>query len=384
VLSYNCQQLVRPVPARNLATATKPQTWHYPESSPPVTRPAKGRTITLVSTIDEALLPAPTSGLPNIGALPPEIDPLYLFACHVEWEQHEAPEAGWELIAASQSLNSDTRAQALALLASSRHVDESGESAMPELAPQRKQPEAEQPRTEDEMKTPYGLQIVENCAECSLTNPSFFCGFSNPALRALNEVSHKSVLPAGAILYVEGQDPRGLFIICSGRVNLSTTSRDGKILILKTAVAGEALGLSAAISGVPYETTAETATVCQLNFVDRKHFLELMQSQSEAGASAAQCLSRDYQCASRDIHDLVLTRSSAGKLARLLLSQVSKPGTGANAALPMTHEEMAQRIGASRETVTRLLSNLRKKRLIRVEGPTLIIQNRSALEALAV
>jgi CRP-like cAMP-binding protein len=59
---------------------------------------------------------------------------------------------------------------------------------------------------------------------------------------------------------------------CSGKVHLSTTSREGKILILKTASAGEALGLSASVSGVGYETTAETATPCHLSFVDRKRF----------------------------------------------------------------------------------------------------------------
>ncbi|MGB2606308.1 MAG: helix-turn-helix domain-containing protein, partial [Candidatus Sulfotelmatobacter sp.] len=50
----------------------------------------------------------------------------------------------------------------------------------------------------------------------------------------------------------------------------------------------------------------------------------------------------------------------------------------------MTHEEMAQRIGSSRETVTRLLSNLKKKRLIRIEGATLVIRDRTGLEAMAV
>jgi CRP/FNR family cyclic AMP-dependent transcriptional regulator len=49
----------------------------------------------------------------------------------------------------------------------------------------------------------------------------------------------------------------------------------------------------------------------------------------------------------------------------------------------LTHEEMAQMIGASRETVTRLLSDLKKKQLIRLEGSTLVIRNRTALEALA-
>jgi CRP/FNR family transcriptional regulator len=237
------------------------------------------------------------------------------------------------------------------------------------------------------MNAPYGIEITENCNECSHAKPGFFCDFSPPTLHALNLVSHKSTLPAGAILFVEGQSPRGMFVLCTGKINLSTTSREGKILILKTAEAGEAIGLSAAISGVSYEVTAETATPCQLNFVDRKHLLELLDSQPEIGVHAAMCLSRDFQSAYRDIRDLILTRSSAGKLARLLLSQ-SLPLTLLAAEdrihSTMTHEEMAQRIGSSRETVTRLLSDLKKKHLIRLDGPTLVIRDRPALEALAV
>ena len=236
------------------------------------------------------------------------------------------------------------------------------------------------------MKAPYGLEMVDNCSECPLTNQSFFCGLSASVREVINQASHKSILPAGAILFVEGQAAHGVFILCSGKVNLSTTSREGKTLILKTAAAGEALGLSATISGMSYEATAETATPCLLNFVDRRNFLELMQSHSEIGVHTAQCLSRDFRCAHRDIHDLVLTRSSAGKLARLLLSQSPAQGVEESETrvhAPMTHEEMAQRIGASRETVTRLLTHLRRKELIRLEGPTLIIRDRPGLEALA-
>jgi CRP/FNR family transcriptional regulator len=236
------------------------------------------------------------------------------------------------------------------------------------------------------MKAPYGIEIIEDCRECAEIGPDHFCRFSHGALGSLTRTSHKSVLPAGAILFVEGQAPRGVFIICSGKVNITTTSREGKLLILKTASAGEALGLSAAVSGVNYETTAETATPCHVNFVDRKHFVELMQTHPEIGLQAAQCLSRDYQSAYRDIHDLALTRSSAGKLARLLLSQVraEEDAEAGCKPTPMTHEEMAMRIGASRETVTRLISRLRRKRLIRLDGPMLVIKDRTALEALAV
>jgi CRP/FNR family transcriptional regulator, cyclic AMP receptor protein len=325
--------------------------------------------------------------LVNIGPPPPvthphAIDPFYLFACHAEWERREEPSAGWELIQAAQSSDSDTRAHARALLASSRHLSGVGLSPAPSSS-KLKRPAVQ----EKETKTPYGLELIDNCAACPVTNRSFFCGFSADVREALNQVSHKSTLPAGAILFVEGQSPRGVFIVCSGRVNLSTTSREGKILILKTAEAGEALGLSAAISGMSYEATAETAVPSQLNFVDRKHLLELIRCHTEVGLHTAQHLSRDFQAAYRDIHDLVLTRSSAGKLARLLLAQAHRQDaeeTGTRVQAAMTHEEMAQRIGASRETVTRLLSDLKRKQLIRLDGPTLIIRDRTALEALAV
>ena len=319
--------------------------------------------------------------LPTPQPHPQEIDPLYLIACRLEWEQKEEPSAAWELLAAAQSPHGDTRAHARALLASSHQLG--GVSAGSICAPKKKRSTA----AETNMKAPYGLDIIEDCTKCTHSKPGFFCQFSFPALQALNQASHKSILPAGAILFVEGQSPRGMFILCAGRVNLSTTSREGKILILKTAEAGEALGLSATVSGMGYESTAVTATPCQLNYVDRKNFLELLETHSEVGKHAAQSLSRDYQSAYRDIHDLVLTRSSAGKLARLLLSlspTLGVPDAETRIHSSMTHEELAQRIGSSRETVSRLLSDLRKKRLIRLDGPTLVIRDRTALQALAV
>ena len=222
---------------------------------------------------------------------------------------------------------------------------------------------------------------------CKASRESFFCRFSSPVLRSLDEVSHHTIMPEEAVLFIEGQTPRGVFVLCSGVVTLSTTSKEGKVLILKQAEAGEVLGLSAAISGTNYEMTAETASACQLNFISRQDLMTLLQDESEAGVHAAQWLSREFQGAYRDIHDLVLARSSSGKLARLLLSCAPagvQKSEEFHLRSVMTHEEMAQRIGSSRETVTRLLSDLKKKRLIRLEGATLVIRDRTGLEALAV
>ena len=237
------------------------------------------------------------------------------------------------------------------------------------------------------MNTPYGLEIVDSCLSCRLRKDNWFCSLSPEVLKLLSGVCHLSTYPGEAILFVEGQMPRGAFVLCSGKVKLSTASREGKVLILKIAEPGEVLGLSAVIAGEPFELTAETAGPCQVNFIEREALMRLMGSNGELGLHASQSLSREFQSAYRDIHDLVLARSSIGKLARLLLSwtpiraKAEPPEIRLRANL--THEEMAQMIGSSRETVTRLLSDLKKKDLIRHDGSTLVIRNRSALEALA-
>jgi CRP/FNR family transcriptional regulator len=125
-----------------------------------------------------------------------------------------------------------------------------------------------------------------------------------------------------------------------------------------------------------------------VNFIKREALIHLLEKNGALGLRSAQTLSREFQSAYRDIHDLVLARSSAGKLARLLLSWTNgREKQNGNVEIRirsnLTHEEMAQMIGSSRETVTRLLSDLRKKELIRLEGSMLVIRNRPALEALA-
>ncbi len=311
-----------------------------------------------------------------------EIDPLYLFACQVEWERRGDPGAAWEVISGSRSSNQDTRAHSRSLLERLQqphpHFPGDGESTYQDHSGFLK---------EAGMRTPYGFDMIESCMGCKAIQEDCFCHFSPPVQRAMDSISHHSVMPSGALLFVEGQTPRGMYVLCSGKVKLSTTSKEGKVLILKQAEAGEALGLSAAISGTNYEMTAETNTPCQLNFISRQELMTLMQNESEVAVHAAQSLSREFQGAYRDIHDLVLARSSSGKLAKLLLScaPVGAPQSdGQRLRSAMTHEEMAQRIGSSRETVTRLLSHLKKKRLIRLEGATLVIRDRTGLEALVV
>src|ERR1700692_89083 len=86
---------------------------------------------------------------------------------------------------------------------------------------------------EGTLGSPYGLDLVENCLYCKLRNDSFFCGLPKTALEAFEKMKFTAAYPAGAVLFVEGQAPRGIYMLCKGRVKLSTTSSDGKTLILK-------------------------------------------------------------------------------------------------------------------------------------------------------
>jgi CRP/FNR family transcriptional regulator, cyclic AMP receptor protein len=322
------------------------------------------------------------------------VDPLYLFSCAVSWHRERDASAGWELIQYLRSQDKGSRAIAAALLARTEHarllvrdLRRARVRGTKAAARQVEHPVEPTVSKVDEMNTPYGLEIVESCLTCKLRRDHWFCGLSTEVLKLLSGASHLSTYPGGAVLFVEGQTPRGAFVLCSGKAKLSTTSRDGKVLILKIAEAGEVLGLSAVVAGEPFELTAETAGPCQINFVEREALLRLIEKNGEFGLHASQALSREFQSAYRDIHDLVLARSSAGKLARLLLSwtpirEQFEP-TEVRVRASLTHEEMAQMIGSSRETVTRLLSDLKKKEFIRLDGSTLVIRNRTALEALA-
>lgn len=235
------------------------------------------------------------------------------------------------------------------------------------------------------MSSPYGLQITENCLICKLRHSGFFCDLPKASLEDLEKIKYASAYPQGAILFVEGQGPRGVYIICSGRVKLSTTSRDGKTLILRIAEGGEVLGLHAAVSGKPYELTAETLQPSQLDFIRREDFLKFLEHHGDACLHAAQHLSENCQNAYEMIRSLGLSHSVSEKLARLLLEWAADGDAtkdGIRIKVSLTHEEIAQLIGTSRETVTRVLGEFREKQLAQLRGSTLLIRDRAGLEKL--
>lgn len=236
------------------------------------------------------------------------------------------------------------------------------------------------------MYSPYGLEVSDICLECKLRSAGYFCDFDSDLLRAFDSLKYVTVFPKGAVLFVEGQSPRGVFMICAGRVKLTTCSADGKALISRIAEGGEVLGLSAAVSGRPCMVTAETLVPCQVNFIKRDDFVSFLKENGAACLRVAEHLSNNYNNAFEQARSLGLSHSASEKLAKLMLEWCAKDGkesaAGFNLKLTLTHEEIAQIIGSSRETVTRLLADFKRKQMINIKGSTLTIRDKPKLVAM--
>lgn len=237
------------------------------------------------------------------------------------------------------------------------------------------------------MPSPYNLALVEHCSSCPQrqTNGGF-CNMAAEPVEALDSMKFTGAYPKGALLFVEGEQPRGVFVLCRGQAKLTTTSSDGRTLIVKIANPGEILGVSAAMLGRPYEVSAETIEASQVSFIRRDDFLRFLSAYPEACMHTAQQLSEKYQSAQREIRALGLAQSTSEKLGKLLLEWCDLHGEvtpkGTRIKVLLTHEEVAQMIGTTRETVTRLLSEFKRKNIIEVKGSTIIILRKAELEAL--
>jgi CRP/FNR family transcriptional regulator, cyclic AMP receptor protein len=237
------------------------------------------------------------------------------------------------------------------------------------------------------MPTPYNLDVHNDCAACNVRAERMFCDLDAQTLEVLNSIKFTGIYPRGSMLFVEGEQPRGVFFLCSGRAKLTTSSAEGKTLIVKIAEVGEILGVSATILGKPYEVSAETIEPCQLNFIKRDDFLQFLRAHVEVCIHTAQQLSEKYQCAQRDLRSLGLSQTTSAKLARLLLdwatSQGEQTANGVRITILLTHQEVAQMIGTTRETVTRIFTTFKKRKLIEVKGSSLFVLDRPKLELVA-
>ncbi|HKT51020.1 MAG TPA: Crp/Fnr family transcriptional regulator [Candidatus Angelobacter sp.] len=235
------------------------------------------------------------------------------------------------------------------------------------------------------MANKAAFRIIENCLTCEFREDRLFCDLPDDVLEALQSLKTSSVYPKGTLLCLEGQAPRGIYVLCTGRAKLSTTSAEGKSIILRIAEPGEVLGLTAVVSNQPYESTVETLETSQANFIPQRDFLRFVRENAEVGMKVAQQLTHNCHCAYQEIRSLGHSNSVPEKLAKLILAWSEHPLALNNTRpgeipirVTLTQEEIAQFVGTSRETVSRTLGHFKRKGLLRMKGATWWI-NKTAL-----
>jgi CRP/FNR family transcriptional regulator, cyclic AMP receptor protein len=201
------------------------------------------------------------------------------------------------------------------------------------------------------------------------------------AIHASNISNLSLVHPRGKVLFVEGESARGVFILRTGRATISISSSEGRVVILRIAQAGDVLGLNSVLRHASYNTTVKTVEPCRTEFIPRRELIDLMERSQPTARAIAQLLSREVAELTDRARLLLLPQTADARLAKLLLEwsedapQITKS---------FTHEEIAHMISCSRETVTRLLAGLNRRRIIRVTSDSILISDRAALQKIAV
>jgi len=206
-------------------------------------------------------------------------------------------------------------------------------------------------------------------------------------LQALDPFKSYTTYPEGSTLLQRDTPVDGVFLLLEGSVKVSISSgRDGTV-ILGIARPGEVLGLSAAIAGTPSEVTAETVVPSRSCFIHRDDLLRVLNLNCQSCFQVVQLISQQLREALELIRILGAAQSARRKLAALLLNWAASQGAtterGIEIELRLTEEEIGQMIGTSRSTVSRLLATLKRDQVLSVDGSTLCIRKKSALQELA-
>lgn len=236
------------------------------------------------------------------------------------------------------------------------------------------------------MQDSHGAGQNRNCQTCTVKESSFFCCLVPAATKEFEAIKSLFTYPTGSFLFLEKEPLRGVYLLCSGKMKLTMSSRGGKTLILRLARPGEMLGLMASMSGSPYEATVEALEPCQVAFIRHDDFSRFIAKYPEVYQAMLRQLSAQYYGTCEQMRTIALSTSSREKLARLLLhwsyeGKETKEGT--RISVPLTHEQIAECVGSTRETVTRTLGEFRTKHLVMLKGATMVIPDRAALAAIS-
>ncbi len=227
------------------------------------------------------------------------------------------------------------------------------------------------------------IPVVSKCQNCRLHKQGSFCNLPREALAELDRIKQVRTFATGDRLFDEGKPVEELMIVCEGTATLTFSSSTGKAVMLGLSENGEVLGLSSAISGHPHEVSADALENTRVAAIARSDFLRLLDHFPSAAMNAGTELSHKVNRAYDKIRLIGSGLSVGQRLAAWLLHLQKGHSDGRDlVTVALTHERVAQLLGVSRESITRALSNLKRRGVVEVRGIHLYVRDSNYLRSL--
>jgi len=224
---------------------------------------------------------------------------------------------------------------------------------------------------------PIEIEMISQTADFLATIP-LFSGLQRDELQRFADLTRERSYPKGSVILFQDDPGDSLFVLRSGRVKVVLIGEDGREVILGVLEPGAHFGELALIDDQPRSAHVIAMEDANLLILRREDFRRRVEANPSVAWALLTELSRRLRRADVKIGGLVLL-DVPGRIARLLLDLADETGNE-TIEKPLTHQTIAQMIGASRETVSRAMKEFQDSGLITVERRKIAVGNREALE----
>jgi len=230
-------------------------------------------------------------------------------------------------------------------------------------------------------------QVVEKrCEDCPESYRTFFHMLDKADLKYLNEEKVNLHFRKGTVIFNEGQKPQGIYCVREGKIKVYKISFDGREQITRVLFPDELLGLKALLSGHPYSVSSAALEDCDLCFIPKSDFFQLMLKYPDFTRAIIISLSKLLEQAEFRMISLA-HKPVRQRLAEtlLFLNKTFYPTAPAHVKtyLNITRQDIANIIGTAPETVIRLLSEFKELKLISIKGRKIFLTNVPELRKIA-
>ncbi len=198
-----------------------------------------------------------------------------------------------------------------------------------------------------------------------------FAGLDQTARAAIEAGALVKNYPKGAVIITQDDDSGAMYLVLEGRLRVYRTNEDGKEIVLGALAGGDYFGELAVLDPGPRSASVMALQPSRLAMLSREHVIRCIEQQPKIALNLLASLAARFRALVIATGDLALL-DVYGRVARLLLER-SQERDGERLTEPMTQQEIADQIGASREMVSRILKELRAGGYVTLRGRQIVL-----------